>query len=85
MPVFSYSSNFITYAPFLIIFDKLFQEYTPLNLQLFRCLLKDEKVKANLEVFLAPSPALTIPSPALIIPFLPVNTFPNKLAPNVPN
>ena len=52
----------------------------------------DEKVTANLGVFLARSPALTIPSPlaliatlpspALIIPF-PVNKLPNKLAPNV--
>ena len=30
--VFSYSSEFITYAPFLIVFGKLFLEYTPLNL-----------------------------------------------------
>ena len=32
VPVLSYSSKFITYAPFLIIFGKLFLEYTPLNL-----------------------------------------------------
>ena len=32
VPVFSYSSKFITYAPFLIVFGKLFLEYTPLNL-----------------------------------------------------
>ena len=44
----------------------------------------DEKVTANLEFFLAPSPALTIPSPALTIPF-PVNKLPNKRAPNVPS
>ena len=31
-----------------------------------------------------PSLACTIPSPALIIPFLPVNKLPNKLAPKVP-
>ena len=53
----------------------------------------DEKVIANLGVFLLPSPALTIPSPlvllttfpspALIMPF-PVNKLPNKLAPKVP-
>ena len=40
-----------------------------------------EKVIANLGVYLAPSPALTIPLPALIIPF-PVNKLPNKLSPN---
>ena len=43
----------------------------------------DEKVIANLGVFLFPSPALTIPSPALIIPFS-VKKLPNKLAPKVP-
>ena len=32
VPVFSYSSKFITYAPFLFFFGKLFPEYTPLNL-----------------------------------------------------
>ena len=35
VPVFSYSSKFITYAPFLILFIKLFLEYTPLNLGSF--------------------------------------------------
>ena len=35
VPVFSYSSKFITYAPFLILFGKLFLEYTPLNLVSF--------------------------------------------------
>ena len=35
VPVFSYSSKFITYAPFLILFGKLFLEYTPLNLGSF--------------------------------------------------
>ena len=55
-------------------------------------MLKDEKVIANLDIFLAPSPlallatlpssALTIPLPAFIIPF-PDNKLPNKLAPNV--
>ena len=35
VPVFSYSSKFITYAPFLIFFGKLFLEYTPLNLASF--------------------------------------------------
>ena len=35
VPVFSYSSKFITYAPFLIVFGKLFLEYTPLNLGSF--------------------------------------------------
>ena len=44
----------------------------------------DEKVTANLVFFLTPSPALITPSPARTIPFLPVNKFPNKLAPNVP-
>ena len=43
-----------------------------------------EKVTANL-VFLTPSPALITPSPARTIPLLPVNKFPNKLAPNVPS
>ena len=33
--VFSYSSKFISYAPFLILFGKLFLEYTPLNLGSF--------------------------------------------------
>ena len=42
-------------------------------------------VIAILGFFIAPSPALIIPSPALIIPLPPVNKFPNKLAPNVPN
>ena len=42
-------------------------------------------VIAILVFFLIPSPALIIPSPALIIPLPPVNKFPNKLAPNVPN
>ena len=32
VPVFSDSSKFIAYAPFLIFFGKLFLEYTPLNL-----------------------------------------------------
>ena len=64
------------------------------NIHLLRCLLKDEKVTANIGVFLAPSPlcllamfplpAFTIPSPALIIPF-PVNKLTNKLAPKVPS
>ena len=46
----------------------------------------DEKVTVNLVCFfLLPSSALTIPSRALIIPFPPVNKFPNKLAPNVPS
>ena len=62
----------------------------------------DEKVIVNLDIFLLPStaltipspsallaalpsPALTIPSPPLIIPFPPVNKFPNKLAPNLPS
>ena len=62
----------------------------------------DEKVIVNLDIFLLPSPALTIPSPSallaalpspaltipsppLIIPFPPVNKFPNKLAPNLPS
>ena len=45
----------------------------------------DEKITANLGVFLASSPALTIPSPALIIPFPPVNKLPNKLAPKIPS
>ena len=35
VPVFSYSSKFITYAPFFILFGKLFLEYTPLNLGSF--------------------------------------------------
>ena len=35
VPVFSYSSKFITYAPFLTLFGKLFLEYTPLNLGSF--------------------------------------------------
>ena len=35
VPVFSYSSKFITYAPFIILFGKLFLEYTPLNLGSF--------------------------------------------------
>ena len=35
VPVFSYSSKFITYAPFLIVFGKLFLECTPLNLGSF--------------------------------------------------
>ena len=34
VPVFSYSSKYITYAPFLVIFGKLSREYTPLNLDL---------------------------------------------------
>ena len=33
--VFSYSSKFITYAPFLVIFGKLSLKYTPLNLGSF--------------------------------------------------
>ena len=33
--VFSHSSKFITYAPFLILFGKLLLEYTPLNLDSF--------------------------------------------------
>ena len=33
--VFLYSSKFITYAPFLILFGKLFLEDTPLNLGSF--------------------------------------------------
>ena len=37
------------------------------------------------EVVIVISPARTIPSPAHIIPFPPVNKFPNKLAPNVPS
>ena len=41
----------------------------------------DEKVTANLVVFLTPSLALSTPSPARTIPFPPVNKFPNKLAP----
>ena len=46
----------------------------------------DEKVTENLIVFfLTPSPALITPSPARTIPFLPVNKFPNKLAPNIPS
>ena len=32
VPVSSYSSKFITYAPFFILSGKLFLEYTPLNL-----------------------------------------------------
>ena len=32
VPIFLYSSKFITYAPFLVIFGKLSLEYTPLNL-----------------------------------------------------
>ena len=32
VPVFSYLSKFITYAPLLVIFGKLSLEYTPLNL-----------------------------------------------------
>ena len=32
VPVFSYSSKFITYATFLVIYGKLSLEYTPLNL-----------------------------------------------------
>ena len=35
VPVFSYSSKSITYAPFLFFFGKLFLEYTPLNLGSF--------------------------------------------------
>ena len=35
VPEFSYSSKFITYAPLLIVFGKLFLEYTPLNLGSF--------------------------------------------------
>ena len=35
VPVFSYSSKFIMYAPFLILFGKLFLEYAPLNLGSF--------------------------------------------------
>ena len=35
VPVFSYSSKFTTYAPFLILFGKLFLEYTPLKLASF--------------------------------------------------
>ena len=35
VPVFSYSSKFITYAPFLILFGKLFLEYTSLSLGSF--------------------------------------------------
>ena len=35
VPVFSYSSKFIIYAPFLILFGKLFLEYTPLSLGSF--------------------------------------------------
>ena len=42
-------------------------------------------VIAILDFFLTPSSALIIPSPALIIPLPPVNKFPNKLAPSVPN
>ena len=55
----------------------------------------DEMVIVNLGLFLLPSPARTIPSPlallatlpslARIIPFPPVNKFPNKLAPKVPS
>ena len=45
----------------------------------------DEMATANLGFFLLPSPARIIPSLALIIPFPPVNKFPNKLAPNVPS
>ena len=44
-----------------------------------------EMVIVNLVFFLLLSPALTIPSPALIIPFPPVNKFPNKVAPNIPS
>ena len=32
VPVFSYSSKFITYGPFFILFGKLFLEYIPLKL-----------------------------------------------------
>ena len=32
LPVFLYSSKFITYAPFFILCGKLFLGYTPLNL-----------------------------------------------------
>ena len=35
VPAFSYSSKFITYAPFLVIFGKLSLEYIPLNLGSF--------------------------------------------------
>ena len=35
VPVSSYSSKFITYAPFFILAGKLFLEYTPLNLGSF--------------------------------------------------
>ena len=35
VPVFLYSSRFITYALFLILFGKLFLEYMPLNLGSF--------------------------------------------------
>ena len=35
VPAFSYLSKFNTYAPFLILFGKLFLEYTPLNLGSF--------------------------------------------------
>ena len=38
-----------------------------------------------LSLITLPSPALIIPSPALIIPLPPVNKFPNKPAPSVPN
>ena len=36
------------------------------------------------EDFLDPYPTLAVPSPALITP-LPANTFPDRLAPSVPN
>ena len=35
VPVFLYSSKFITSAPFLSLFGKLFLEYMPLNLGSF--------------------------------------------------
>ena len=47
------------YAPFLILFGKLFLEYTPLNLgsfHLFLYLLMDEKVIVNLGFFFTSAP-----------------------------
>ena len=46
-------------------------------------MLKDERHEKSWPALIVPSPALNVPSLALIVP-LPVNRFPNKLAPTVP-
>ena len=47
--------------------------------------LINSRLLCSLCFFFTPSPARRTPSPARTIPFPPVNKFPNKVPPKVPN